>query len=66
MYGGRRDPDRRRSTSWFDSICPSPKRRRAWPDQRSYSRQMEQIDRWEYPDALMSRPPPGFGGPAGR
>ena len=65
MYGGRRDPDHRRSTSWFDSICPSPKRRRAWPDQRGYSRQTEQLDRREYWDTFTNRPPLGITGPLG-
>ena len=64
MHGVPRDRDHRRSTSWFDSICPSPKRRRAWPGQRGYSRQMEQLDRWEYPDAFMGQPPFGYAGPS--
>jgi hypothetical protein len=65
MYRQRRDFDRQRHTEWMDAICPWSKPQRDWSAQRSYRRQMEQLDRQELRDAYMGRPPFGFGGPPG-
>jgi hypothetical protein len=65
MYRRQRDLGRQRHGSWMDAICPWSKPQRTWSAQRSYLRQMEQLDLQEHRNAFMNWPPPGFTGPAG-
>lgn len=66
IYPGYGGFERRRSTGWLDSFCPSPKRRPGWPDQPGYPRWTDYPERRGYGNVLTNQPPYGPREPWGR
>lgn len=63
LYRQRRDYDQQRHDAAMDALYPWSKAQRDWSRQRSYWRQMEQLDRREAMEAYRYAPPYAFGGP---
>jgi len=64
LHRQQRDYARMQHDIWMDAVAPWSRAQRAWSKQRSYQRQMEQLDRQELQDWYLHGRPLGYGTPA--